>query len=176
VVHFSSETGTLVVGGGIQFHPTNPDLPASLLQFVGTTCAATATPSGLGCPSSGGSNTLTVTSGPWVDGTLRATGSGLPAQAFVLALTSVNQVTPGLALDTVFPQAQPGCNLYVAPDILQTLVATGGTAQSTLLLPNVPPLVGVTFFHQMVPIEVDGGLNFVAITATNAVQLTAGQF
>jgi hypothetical protein len=38
------------------------------------------------------------------------------------------------------------------------------------------PLVGVTFFHQMVPIELDMAGVWVAVNATNALQLTAGAF
>lgn len=41
---------------------------------------------------------------------------------------------------------------------------------------NTPPLVGVTFCQQMVPVEVDPSLNVLAITATNALSLTAGIF
>ncbi|MCU0865963.1 MAG: hypothetical protein MUC36_19440 [Planctomycetes bacterium] len=41
-------------------------------------------------------------------------------------------------------------------------------------LPNTPSLVGATFHHQMVPIELDGAANWTAITATNSLQLTAG--
>jgi len=45
---------------------------------------------------------------------------------------------------------------------------------SELFLPNTPPLVGVTFYHQLVPIEFDAQGSWVAVTATNALQLTAG--
>jgi hypothetical protein len=47
---------------------------------------------------------------------------------------------------------------------------------SQFFLPNSPPLAGVTFFHQMVPIELDGLGNWVSVQATNALQLTAGIF
>ena len=56
------------------------------------------------------------------------------------------------------------------------LATTNGAASYDLGLPNTPPLVGVTFYQQMVPIELDGLGNWIAVTATNAVQLTAGQF
>jgi hypothetical protein len=59
---------------------------------------------------------------------------------------------------------------------MQAMVTLTGTADSQLYLPNVPPLVGVVFYHQMVSIELDGFGNWVAITATNSVQLTAGDF
>jgi len=95
----------------------------------------------------------------------------------VLALTSVIPVPQGLApVSIVFPQAGSGCDVLVVPDILGLLVTTTGTVSSTLWLPNTPPLVGVTFFHQLVPIEFDAQGDWVSVTATNALQLTAGQF
>jgi hypothetical protein len=94
-----------------------------------------------------------------------------------VTLTSVTSVPQGVApLSAAFSQAGPGCDVLVQPDILGALVTFTGTAESSLFLPNSPPLVGVTFFHQMVPIEVDGGGAWVSVTATNALQLTAGAF
>ena len=92
-------------------------------------------------------------------------------------MTSVTPVPQGVAPLTIFfTQAGFGCDVLVAPDILGALVTTTGTAQSSFFLPNTPPLVGVTFYHQMVPIEVDGLGAWTAVTATNALQLTAGMF
>jgi len=141
-----------------------------------TTCPATAQTLAPGCPSSGGSNTLVADTLPFVDGTFRATATGLPATALVLTITSVTSFVPGFPLSFVFPQAGPGCDLHLAPDILDVLVTTTGTATTQFLLPNVPPLVGVTFHHQMVPIELDALGAWVAVSATNTLQLTAGQF
>jgi hypothetical protein len=165
--------GDVFVGG--QFTVAG-GAPSRSFAVLTTTCPATSVPFAGGCNSSGGSNTMTVTSLPWVDATFRAVGTGLPTTAIVIAETSVSAIVPGLQLDTVFAQAPPGCALHVVPDIQQVLVTTTGTAESSLFLPNTPPLVGVTFFHQMIPIEIDAMVNFVEITATNAVQLTAGMF
>ena len=146
------------------------------LQTLSSTCPATAIVSGTGCPSSGGSNTLTATTLPWVDATFHATGTGLPALAIVIAATSVTPIPQGVAplASLLPPQGQPGCDLLVQPDILEAMVTLTGSAQSSLFLPNTPPLVGVVFYHQMIPIELDGLGNWVAITSTNALQLTAG--
>jgi hypothetical protein len=142
-----------------------------------TTCPASATALGSGCPSSGGSNTLVATTLPWVDATFRATGTGLPSLALVVAATSFTAIPQGvLPLASVFAQAPPGCDLLVAPDILQAYVTTTGIVESSFLLPSTPPIVGLMFHHQMVPFELDAQSNVIAITATNAVQLTAGQF
>ena len=64
----------------------------------------------------------------------------------------------------------------VMPDILGALLTTTGTAQSEHFLHNTPPLVGVTFFHQMVAIELDAQGGWIDFTATNALQLVAGMF
>jgi hypothetical protein len=76
----------------------------------------------------------------------------------------------------VFAQSPAGCDLLVAPDILQLYTTTTGSAESSYVLPNTPPIVGLTSFHQMVPCEVDAMGNIVEITATNALQLSAGMF
>ncbi|MBL9078953.1 MAG: hypothetical protein JNL08_15720 [Planctomycetes bacterium] len=150
---------------------------AGRVARVGSSCTPTSAPFGSGCTGSGGLNTLVPLTLPWVDATFRATASGLTTFGFAVALTSVTAVPPGVVpLGTVFPQALPGCDLLVAPDILETLVTLTGTVTSTLFLPDTPPLVGVTFYHQVVTIELDLQGSWTAITATNALQLTAGGF
>jgi hypothetical protein len=166
--------GSLLVGGrylyGGAFYSPN-------IASLAPTCPPSASAAGLGCPSSGGGNTLTATTLPWVDATFRAQGSGLPGFAIVVAATSFAPIAQGaLPLASLFPQALAGCDLLVAPDILQLYVTTTGSAESSFLLPNTPPIVGLSFFHQMVPIELDALGNWVAITSTNSLQLTAGAF
>jgi len=120
-------------------------------------------------------NVLSATTLPWANNVFRATATGLPSTAIVITVTSLTALPQGvLPLASVFAQGQPGCDLLVGPDILGVLVTTTGTAQSQMFLPNTPPLVGVTFYHQMVPIEVDSLGNWTAITATNALRLTGG--
>jgi len=165
--------GDLIAGGDFSMADVTP---ASKIARLSPPCPVGMQTFAPGCNSSGGNNTLTTTSPPWANGTFRATGTGLPAPAFVLAVTSVTSIVPAFALDSVFAEALPGCNLHVAPDILETLFTTTGTAQSQLFLPNTPPILGVTFYHQMVPIEVDAMLAFVEITSTNALALTVGGF
>ncbi|MBL9077215.1 MAG: hypothetical protein JNL08_06920 [Planctomycetes bacterium] len=142
-----------------------------------TTCPASAVAAGLGCPSSGGNNLLVAASPPWVDATFHTVGTGLPTVAIVATLTSFSSIPQGaVPLALAFPQAGPGCDVLVAPDILGALVTTTGSAASAMYLPNVPPLVGMTFFHQMVPIELDGSGAWVSVTATNALSITPGAF
>ncbi len=167
--------GALVAGG--TFLTANGAASAFLAHYE-STCVAISTTSGLGCPSSGGANTLTATTLPWVDATFRARGTGLPTSALVVAITSFTAVPQGvLPLAALFGSLSPaGCELLVAPDITELLATTNGIADSQLFLPNVPPLVGLAFHHQMLPFETDPVLGIVSITATNSLQLTAGDF
>lgn len=166
--------GRLAVGG--RFVRVGNTISANVATVV-SSCAATTASIAPGCPSSGGSNTLTAVTLPWANGAFRTQATGLPATALALVLTSVTPVLPPVPLPQLVAQGVPGCNLHVAPDILQLAIAAGGTAQSELLLPSGPSIVGATFYQQMVPIEFDpltGG--WLAITATNALQLVAGYF
>jgi hypothetical protein len=131
---------------------------------------------GNGCTGSGGSNTLTAISLPWADGTFRGLGTGLPPTSYVFAVWGLSPVVPPLALDSVFVEALPGCKLHIAPDAIETLFTTTGTVQSQIGLPNIPPLVGVTFYHQMLPVVLDAQLHVLEISSTNALQLTVGSF
>ena len=160
--------GTFSQAGGI----SSPNFARVL-----STCPAVAVGYGNGCAGTSGQNTLVADSLPWVDATFRATGTGLPTNALVLTLTSVTPIAPGLApLTLAFPQAVVGCDVLTAPDILGLLLTTTGSAQSSLFLPNTPPLIGVSFYHQMIPIELDAQGAWISVTATNALQLTAGAF
>lgn len=164
----------LFVGG--TFTQAGGNLSARLGRVV-STCPATAVAHGRGCSGANSLNVLNATTPPWVDAMFRAKGTGLPMTSIVLTLTSISSIPQGLVpLALAFPQAGAGCDVLTAPDILGVLFTTTGVAQSELLLPNTPPLVGVTFYHQMVPIEVDAQGAWVSVTATNALQLQAGSF
>ena len=175
VAALTMERGRFLVAGG-QFTSAG-GLASAFIARLTTTCPATAATFGNGCPSSGGSNTLVADTPPWVGGTFRATGTGLPATAIVVALTSVASVPQGVApLAAFFPQAGPGCDVLTFPEIVTPLLTTTGALVSSFPLPNTPLFVGLTFYHQLVPIELDPQGGWVAVTATNALQLTAGAF
>lgn len=165
--------GDLVVGGN--FHLAG-GLSLGNVARLAPPCRPAAVSFAPGCPSSGGNNLLTATTLPWANGTFHAMGTGLPVFAAVFAVTSFQSIVPPFPLTAAFPEAVPGCDLHVVPDILEGMVTTTGTATSTLLLPNIPPLVGLVFHHQMVPIELGPLGQFVAMTSTNALQLTVGIF
>ncbi|MBL9078148.1 MAG: hypothetical protein JNL08_11630 [Planctomycetes bacterium] len=167
----SAANGDLVLGS----QPVLTSFPPVAVHVWRTPCPASSSDQGGGCAGSGGANQLTTTALPWAEATFRAQGTGLPAPAIVVALTSVTAIAPPFPLTAVFAQAVPGCNLLVAPDIVQVLASLNGTAESSLFLSNVPAIAGLVFYHQMVPFEVDALGNVVAITASNVLQLTAGQ-
>jgi hypothetical protein len=162
-------SGDLVTGGDFTMAG---GVDSAYVARLTTTCPALAAPFAAGCPSAGGNNVLAASSLPWVDATFHATASGLPSAAVALAVSSVTPVLPAFPLLAVFPEALPGCNLHVAPDILEQIDTTTGTAESSLFLPSTPPLVGVVFYHQMVVIDVTSSA--FQITSTNALQLTVG--
>ena len=162
--------GRLVAGGPFV---TADGVVSANLAMLASTCPATATASTTGCDG----NTLVATALPWVDATFRARGEALPQTALVVAATSFTSIPQGaLPLASVFAQAGAGCDLLVAPDILQLHTTTTGSVESSFFLPSAPPIVGLSFFHQHVPFELDLLGNVTQITATNALQLTAGAF
>lgn len=173
----AAEDGDVLMGGGFETVGV-ADPAVGLTVSVGfarlaATCPATSAAHGQGC----NGQTLVATTLPWVDGTFRASANGLPSPSIVVALTSLAALPQGAApLASLLPQGVAGCDLLVAPDIVEAIATVTGAAQSQLFLPNVPPLVGVTFFHQMVPFAVDALGNVTTITATNALRLVAGDF
>ncbi len=144
---------------------------------LAATCPAIANTSGAGCPSSGGSNSLIADSMPWLGSTFTVTGFGLPTTAIIVMVTGFSSLAAGTApLSLFFPQAGVGCDLLASTEILELLLTTTGTVQSSIVLPNALALVGAPFFQQMLPVELDPQGALVSITATNALQVTPGSF
>ncbi len=167
----SLPNGDVMVGGGAFY--TSGVFSSGLVRLT-TSCPATASTWGLGCPSSGGANTIVAATLPWVDSTLRVTGTGLPVTALALTMTSLTAFPQGVVpLSIAFANTGPGCDLLVAPDITGLLFTTTGNASSDLFLPNTPPLVGVAFHHQWLVLDLGPADQ---VTATNALLLTAGAF
>jgi hypothetical protein len=166
---------TELMAGG-DFRLVDGDVSAFVARYV-STCVPTVTVSGTGCASSGGSNTLAADNLPWADAVFRDTATGLPSRAIAVSLISFTSIAQGaLPVVSVLPEGLPGCDVLVFPEIVLAQLTTTGSASLELFLPNTPPLTGVTFYHQMIVIEVDTQLTFLEITATNALQLVAGDF
>jgi hypothetical protein len=139
-------------------------------------CPAAAIAEGSGCASSGGANVLEATTLPFVGATCVTRGSGLPADALVIAAFGWQQQAAPQPLAALLPQAAIGCDLHVVPAVLLLSVASNGVATVGIDLPNTLALAGNDLFEQMVPIELDALGNIQAITATNSLRLTVGAF
>ena len=163
--------GDLAVGGNFT---TAGSVSAAYIARLTTSCPATSASYGAGGTGSGGLNVLAPTTLPWIGGTFRATATGMPSLALVIAVTGFTPISIPLA--AILPQGVPGNDLLVSSDLLDVLLPSGGMAQSQLALPNTLALVGQQFHQQVVPIEVDLALAFTAITSTNALTLTIGAF
>jgi len=161
--------GDLVFGG--QFVMADNQVSAFLARLR-STCPPLATNSGAGCPSSGGANQLVASTNPWLGSTFTATASGVPTLAIVARVTGFAPLQ--LPLSLLLPTGVVGCDLRATPDWIDLGLSTNGTTTSTIGLPNSPSLAGVSLHHQFVPFELDAGGNIVAVTATNALQLTLG--
>ena len=113
---------------------------------------------------------------PLVGTMLRTTSTGLPAAALVLVATGLGPQLPAVPLSALHPLALPGCNLHVVPTGVGWVLASQGIATTALPIPNSAAFAGVQLFQQMAPVEFDAGGSIVAITSTNALQLTVGVF
>ena len=165
--------GSILAGGS---YTRIDELAAGYLARLEPTCPAGSVTFAGGCPSSGGANTLQVTSLPFLESTFRTRATGLPLHAWVVTVTGFSTLSPATRLDTFAPLGVPGCELHVMGDILEMKETTNGTLDWQIAVPPFPPIVGMHFYHQMVPIEVDAQQQQISLTSTNALQLTAGQF
>ncbi|MGB3969506.1 MAG: hypothetical protein WBO45_22420, partial [Planctomycetota bacterium] len=165
------DAGRVLAGGRFS---TISGTAAMGLGTLASSCPALATSVAPGCPSSGGANLLAATSLPWLGGTLTTTGTGLPANAVVAVVRGFAPL--GVPLPQLLPQGQPGCVLWLTPDLLSTALATNGTATATLAMPWTMALVGQAFGEQWVPLELGAGPAVVSATSTNLLVLTLGSF
>jgi len=162
-------TGGVVAGGS--FASSASQAGPNLARYI--PCPASAVPHGSGCSGSGGVKVLTPTALPWVGATFRATATGLPQPAFVFVVTGF--ATTSVVLSTILPVGLTGCDLLVAPDVVDVVVSTG-TVDTQVAVPNHASLIGSVFHQQVVPMEVDGALSAVALTSTNALSMTIGSY
>ena len=160
--------GELLVGG--EFTTAGSGVHAYLARLE-TTCPASATGHGSGCPSTGGNNLLAGVGLPFCGCTFEVAGSGLPPSSLVALVIGTTPVS--VPLSSLTPLAQPGCDQLAAADALVLLTSSAaGDAQLSFALPDTPAFAGVQLFHQMIPW--DAGTN--AITATNALASVVGSF
>ena len=160
----------LVVGGGM-LTPSN----AFGLAFLRSTCPASAMTSGAGCTGSGGPNTLTAAAQPWIGATFRARATGLAPNSLVIGVRGL--ATGSTPLAPALPQALPGCNLLVSPDLLDLHLpqpSVPGSADIQFAIPDVPALAGGVMHLQVVPVVFGAGGGITEFSASNALTLTIG--
>ena len=161
---------TVVVGGDAAM-PTAGTLSLSFGRVV-SSCAALAPAIGSGCAGSAGVPTLTATSLPWTGATFRATASNLPGLSLGLAVTSLQPNT--IALGLLFPEAGPGCDGLIQPDLTELLLPTAGSAETHVALPDNPAFAGLLLYQYVFVLEFDAIGNLSALTSTNRLALTIG--
>ena len=164
-------TGQLAVGGN--FLTAGGNVSAYFARYA-TPCVATVASSGAACASSSGASTYAALTQPWTGAAYRTRGTGLPAFAFVAVVTGF--AATAIPLAAVLPPSPAGCTLLAAPDVVDIALATAGTVDAQLALPNTSALAGVALHQQLVALELDAQLNFVQNTSTNALVATIGTF
>ncbi|MBM3960577.1 MAG: hypothetical protein FJ306_01535 [Planctomycetes bacterium] len=140
--------------------------PATGIVRLASSCPAVVLPWGSGCAGS----TLTATA-PWLGSTLRTTGT-VPAGPAAGFLVHGFQPT-SVPLPPVWSAFLPGCELTVQPEYVAFVPFAGGTATSSLAVPNTAALTGLVLRQQMLAVELSGTMT---ASASNALLLTLGRF
>lgn len=149
-------------------------IAASCVAVLQPTCRASAAPIGTGCAGAGGLDTLTANGRPWAGATFHATAAGLPASS--AAFAAYGFLPTSVPLSTLLPQGLPGCSALLVPLLSELLVPSGGTAVTSVAIPNVPVAIGLQLLAQVVTLELDPSNSILAATSSNGLQLTIGVF
>jgi hypothetical protein len=164
-----SPNGTVVLHG--EFVQAGGAVQAYLARLQ-PTCPASVLDRGGGCAGSAGPLTLRAGEPAWLGVPLATEASPLPAMA--LAMVVYGFAPWSLPLSLLHPAGLPGCTSLATPDLLQLLPSNGGLVRPRLLIPNTAALVGASFEHQVLGIELDAVANVTAITGSNALRFTIG--
>ena len=163
--------GSLDVGGNFV---VGSSVVVAHLASVRSGCAAAAVIQGAGCIGSGGQNQLGAEQLPWIGGTAVSRATGLAANGIALGVLGVN--TASIPLNVILPQGLAGCMLLAQPDLLDVQLPNNGQALLTLPIPVLPALSGAVLHQQVATLELDAAGAITAVTATNALQLTLGNW
>lgn len=139
-----------------------------------TSCRSAAARVASGCAVGSGTNVLWSSAWAQLGAAYASTGSDLLSSGLVLNVVGFQSAN--LALAGSLPGGQPGCLLLARADVVDLLLATDGVADYAVAIPNSQSLIGQVLWHQMLPIELDAQGGITAIHATNALELTIGQF
>jgi hypothetical protein len=155
------------------FWTAGAQLAAQLARLT-TTCPATVTSTGGGCSGSAGPNTLTATSLPWIGASFTSVAAGLANPAIGVEVLGLSASSVPLA--SILPQGLPGCTLLVTPDLLVTVIPSGGSSALSQPIPSAPAVVGQMVRQQLVVLELSTLGGITAVSSTNALALTIGSF
>ena len=81
-----------------------------------------------------------------------------------------------VSLAQLHPLGAQGCDLLATDDILLQASVVGGAATPAIAVPTTAALVGASFEHQVLGVEVDANGHAAAITSSNALHCTIGAF
>jgi hypothetical protein len=166
-----ARNGDVLVVGGFS---TAGAQPAAQLARLTTTCPATVSSTGGGCSGSAGPNTLAATSLPWIGATFTSVATGLANPAIGVEVLGLSASSVPLA--SILPQGLPGCTLLVTPDLLVTVIPSGGSSALSQPIPSAPAIVGQMVRQQLVVLELSTFGGITAVSSTNALALTIGSF
>jgi trimeric autotransporter adhesin len=156
--------GDLLLGGSMAY-------PAQRFARLRSSCPAAVVPVGAGCAGSGGANRLRAAVWPLAGAVGVTRGSELPPLSFAVVVRSLTSAA--IPLSIALPSG-PGCTLWLAPDLLEVLPVLGGAAESALVVPAQPSLIGQAYREQWLAFELGAGGVLAAVTATRALAVTIG--
>ncbi len=162
--------GDLVLGG--DFSKAGGQVSVYLAQ-LSTTCPATAAHVGNSCAGSVGPIRVQALTLPWTGSQLRTRCTGWSPPTLTVVVDGFGAQAVPLA--PALPAAA-NCALLVTPDIVALALASFGTSDHTLALPNSPALVGGVFYQQWLPCDLDAQGNIVTVAASAALQFVVGAF
>ena len=121
---------------------------------------------GDGCAGTLGKTSMPASAQPTLGGTLSVGLDNLPFGLAVMVLGTSNTAGPlgPLPLDLGILGA-PGCPLRVSPDVTDTVVGAGNTAQWLFAVPNTASLSGVMLYSQAAVLDAINAFGFVTSKA-----------
>ncbi|MGE3171089.1 MAG: hypothetical protein AB7O97_00600 [Planctomycetota bacterium] len=163
--------GRILVGGS--FAQAGAHVVSSL-ALLESGCPAQAASEGGACQGAAGPVDLVATSLPWLGGTFATRTTGLPANAFAIAIRGTAQLAVPLA--GVLPFGLPGC--LQQTDVLQSTLHApqAGSFELAVPVPEDPALLGFRFYEQSLVVELDAQARVQGVAASNRLALVVGRF
>jgi hypothetical protein len=125
---------------------------------------------GIGCAGTAGVPSLDADAGPRLGQNYVQNLAGLnPSIGIAVVVVSLS----GIAPQPLAGIGMPGCFAYVTPDVLVTVLATGGNASLTFPIPTTVALSGVSLFGQ--GLGLDPTVNAAGLVTSNALDGRIGQ-